>query len=65
MLEESIVLETIQLLQNTFTATNKEIREQSEIRLKELEKNLLPHLKVLLNCLRPDSTFPSKILLLT
>jgi len=49
---QELMIETISCLTKTFKSVNKEEREAAERRLRELEKNLLVHFKVIIEALK-------------
>ena len=55
----ALMIETITCLTKTFTVTDKQEREEAERRLKDLEGDLLIHLKLILEAVKSDSLISS------
>lgn len=52
--------ETINLLVKTFTLSDKYQRESAELRLKELENDIMSHFKFIMNAIKDGSLISSK-----
>ena len=57
---DDLMIETVSCLTQTFTSVDKKVREEAEMRLRELEKNLLIHFKVILEAVKGETILTSK-----
>lgn len=58
-MSNDLMMETIQCLQTTFKVTDNEARKVAELRLKDLENDLLNHFKVILEAVKDQSLLDS------
>jgi hypothetical protein len=59
-----LMIETMTLLQKTFTVVDKTERERAEARLRELEVDLMSHLRTILTAVKDNQLLSSKYILI-